>query len=457
MKKHLDNFYVKSGLFNHYKIHNLNRSLIAIGGAGSGKTYSIINPLLGYCIPRKGVLTFDPKGELTPLINTIAKKHNKPIINFSLDNNYDIINPLTLCENKSDIIEFSSYFLSGIVGIPQQDNAKYFFNAAKSVLTGVIVYFRNKKPKLCTIPHIIALFLSAKPEQITSLLNSDEEAKRASQVLVSINEDKKLLGSVLSTFTAFFASLDTPLLFRNLVSHERLDLPNNPQNPNVINLIFNLSKRDLYTPIYSSIIGMIIKKMNIPNQAKSAVIIDEFTVLSIPNYSNIPETSRSNGISNCIAIQDFSQLISRYGKEEASSIISNMGSQFLFRTTNPETLEHFQKMLGTREVENISNNNSTDLSFKYSQNKGIRDKNILNNEQVIKYKPGQCFAVIADGNKHFIENKRITGNHYLKTYSNKSPIKETSTDERRVYNQVYADIKSLLKRPQITTPEKFNI
>ena len=454
-----DKFDLKSGWLNTYTLYNLNRGCIGLGGAGSGKTYSFINPLLGYSIPRKGVLTFDPKGELTPLINRLAEKHKKPILNFSLDHCYDKINPLTLCEDKSDIIEFSSYFLSGIVGIPKQDNAKYFFNASKSVLTGVILFFRNKNPRLCTIPHIIALFLSATPEQIMYLLNSDKEAKRASQVLASIKEDKKLLGSVLSTFTAFFSSLDTPLIFRNLVCDKQLVLPNNPENPNVINLIFNLSKRDLYTPIYSSIIGLIIKKMNIPDQHESAVIIDEFTVLSIPNYSNIPETCRSNKIANCIAIQDFSQLISRYGKEEASSIISNMGSQFLFRTTNPETLDHFQRMLGTRDVENISNTTNEDLlpTFKTSKNTGVKEKNILSKEKVIKYRPGECFAVIADGNKHFIENKRIHGNHYFKKELKQGVHPKPSAEEQDIYNQVYRDIEKLLSGNTAKPIKKFNI
>jgi len=163
-------FYLKSGIFSkHYRINNLNRGAIAVGGAGSGKTYSYINPLLSYCVKYKGCITFDPKGELTPLINGIAKQNNKPIINFSLDNNFDTINVLSLCDDKSDIIEFSSYFLSGIVGIPKNDAAKYFFNAAKSILTGTIIFLRKKHPELCSIPHIIALFLTADPEQINEL------------------------------------------------------------------------------------------------------------------------------------------------------------------------------------------------------------------------------------------------------------------------------------------------
>ncbi len=453
LKKSKNNGFYLKGKIKYY-IYNLDRSIIGIGGAGSGKTYSLIKPLLAYCIKNRGCLTFDPKGELTPLINEQAKLYNKQVINFSLDDNYDKINPISLCEDKTDIIEFSSYFLSGIVGIPKNDNAKYFFNSAKSVLTGVIIFFRNKHPKYATIPHFIALFLTVSPEELIVLLSSDEEAKRAAMILSSVKKDPKLLGSIISTFTAFFASLDTPNVFRNLVTTDVLELPNNPNNPNIVNLIFNLQKRDLYTPIYSSIVGLIIKKMNKPNQYESALIIDEFTVLSIPNFVNIPETARSNKIATIMAIQDISQLISRYGKEEASSIISNMGSQFLFRTTNPETLDHFEKVLGSREVKNISRT-SSEFSLKTSKNVGVKDRNILRKEEVINFKPGQVIGIIAEGNKSLIEGDRINGNHYLKK-GKVTPLIQSKNDSQKIYNQVYSDIKNILSKKTVT-PTKFNI
>ena len=457
-KKIRTNSFYLSGNRN-YTIDNLNRGLIAIGGAGSGKTYSMIKPLLGYCIKHKGCLTFDPKGELSPLINNLAEKNKKKIINFSLDNNYDSLNPLSLCNDKSDVIEFSSYFLSGIVGIPKNDNAKYFFNAAKSVLTGVIIYFKNTNSRYATIPHIIALFLTASGEDILKLLSSDPEARRASMILSSVKKDPRLMGNIISTFTAFFSSLDTPTIFSNLVSEESITMPNDPKEPSVINLIFNLQKRDLYTPIYSSIVGLILKKMNTPNQYESAVIIDEFTVLSIPNFVNIPETARSNKIATCIAIQDLSQLVSKYGREEASSIVSNMGSQFLFRTTNPETLTHFERMLGTREVSNISYTRSTGISLKASKNTGVRDKNILRKESIINYRPGQVFGIISDGSSKLIEGSRINGNHYLKDSNNNGSFKYkiSNTDVNTVYQQVYNDIDSILNFSNYISPSKFNI
>jgi type IV secretory pathway TraG/TraD family ATPase VirD4 len=448
-------FYLKSDT-RKYEIHNLNRGIIGIGGAGSGKTYSLIEPLLSYCIKGKGVLCFDPKGDLTPMINKTAKKYDKPILNFSLDDNFDKINPISLCKDKSDIIDFSSYFLSGIVGVPQNDNAKYFFNSAKSVLTGVVIFLKNKGEKYATIPHIIAIFLTIEPEELIRLLGTDEEAKRSATVLRSVGKDPKLLGSIISTFTAFFSSLDTPKIFRNLNTTEELNLPNDPENPSVINLVFNLQKRDLYTPIYSSIVGLVLKKMNTPGQHESAVIIDEFTCLSIPDFQNIPETARSNEIATCIAIQDLSQLITRYGREIASSIVSNMGSQFLFRTTNPETLRHFSDMLGTREKEQISRSGKINDVLK-TKTTSIVDKKIINNERVIKFNAGMVWGVVAEGNHKLIEGDRVNGNHYMDDLDSIDFKIDKVADEQEIYTQVYSDVAELLRVKKTVAPKKFNV
>jgi type IV secretory pathway TraG/TraD family ATPase VirD4 len=425
-------FYLKSAT-KKYEIHNLNRGVIGIGGAGSGKTYSLIEPLISHCVEDKGVLCFDPKGDLTPLINKTALKFEKPILNFSLDDNFDKINPISLCKDKSDIIDFSSYFLSGIVGVPQNDNAKYFFNSAKSVLTGVVIFLKNKGAKFATIPHIIAIFLTIEPEELIQLLGTDEEAKRSATVLRSVGKDPKLLGSIISTFTAFFSSLDTPKIFRNLNTTEELNLPNNPENPSVVNLIFNLQKRDLYTPIYSSIVGLVLKKMNTPGQHESAVIIDEFTCLSIPDFQNIPETARSNKIATCIAVQYLSQLITRYGREVASSIVSNMGTQFLFRTTNPETLRHFSDMLGTREKEQKSKSGKINEVLKTSTT-SIVDKKIINNEKILNFEAGMVWGIIAEGNHRLIEGDRVKGNHYMSDLDGIGFKREKVADEDEIYS-----------------------
>ncbi|MCG8847961.1 type IV secretory system conjugative DNA transfer family protein [Tenacibaculum finnmarkense] len=448
-------FHLKSKT-KKYEIHNLNRGVIGIGGAGSGKTYSLIEPLLSHCIEEKGVLSFDPKGDLTPLINKTAKKFDKPILNFSLDDNFDKINPINLCQDKSDIIDFSSYFLSGIVGIPQNDNAKYFFNSAKSVLTGVIIFLKNKGKNYATIPHIIAIFLTIEPEQLIQILGTDEEAKRSATVLRSVGKDPKLLGSIISTFTAFFSSLDTPKIFRNLNTTEELNLPNNPNNPSVINLIFNLQKRDLYTPIYSSIVGLILKKMNKPEQYESAVIIDEFTCLSIPDFQNIPETARSNKIATCIAVQDLSQLVTRYGKDIASSIVSNMGNQFLFRTTSPETLRHFSDMLGTREEQSTSKSKK-DFDILKTKTVSVSDKKIINNEKILNFDAGMVWGIIAEGNNRLIEGERVNGNHYMKNLKDIDFELKKFDDEDNVYKQVYREVAQLIKPKKVDAPKKFNL
>ena len=125
-----------------------------------------------------------------------------------------------------------------------------------------------------------------------------------------------------------------------------------------------------------------------------------------------------------------------------------MGSQFLFRTTSPKTITHFQTMLGTRDVKNVSKNSATDLTFSRSKTVSVREKKIIQNEKIINFKPGECFAILAEerNGKTLIENQRISGEHYFKKFlDNPVELEETAHNEDEVYQQVYEDIKELLK------------
>ena len=90
--------------------------------------------------------------------------------------------------------------------------------------------------------------------------------------------------------------------------------------------------------------------MNVPDKEQSFLLMDEFPTIKIPNFNTIPETARSNKVSVNIFMQDLSQLVASYGIDVSQSILSTLANQFLLRTTNPKTIDHFQKLftsLGT--------------------------------------------------------------------------------------------------------------
>ena len=81
----------------------------------------------------------------------------------------------------------------------------------------------------------------------------------------------------------------------------------------------------------------------------------------------------------------------------------------------------------------------------------------MQKEDIIKFKPGQAWGIIAEGNHDFVEGDRINGNHYLKHLDNIEFELNITDDERERYESVYSDINELLGKKKSQPPVKFNI
>jgi hypothetical protein len=95
---------------------------------------------------------------------------------------------------------------------------------------------------------------------------------------------------------------------------------------------------------------------------KSSLIIDELPTIYIRGLDNLIATARSNKVSVCLGIQDFSQLERDYGEKEAKVIINTVGNIFsgqVVGDTARTLSERFGKIVQMRESHSVSNENIT--------------------------------------------------------------------------------------------------
>jgi type IV secretion system protein VirD4 len=87
-------------------------------------------------------------------------------------------------------------------------------------------------------------------------------------------------------------------------------------------------------------------------------LLDEFGHLAIPGFGSIITTTRQRRIAIAIILQSLSQLESRYGKQEAHTIINGgIASKIFYSGLDHETTRMLEAMLGTarREVRDSEN------------------------------------------------------------------------------------------------------
>lgn len=118
-------------------------------------------------------------------------------------------------------------------------------------------------------------------------------------------------------------------------------------------------------------------------------ILDEFGNLpAIESMENIITVCLGRNIRYNLIIQSYSQIDKLYG-ESAATIIENCGNQLFILSNGNETAEQFSKMIGSETITNI-NRIGGKLSLNKSFTEMTEDKPLLNANELMELRPGEC-------------------------------------------------------------------
>jgi hypothetical protein len=163
------------------------------------------------------------------------------------------------------------------------------------------------------------------------------------------------------------ARLSSPHLYYTLLGNDfTLDI-NNPTDPKTVCMGNNPQKTQVYGAVISLYIAALTRLVNKKGNHKSSLIFDEFPTIYFNGIDNLIATARSNKVATTIAVQDSSQLIFHYGKEQAEVIMNITGNVISGQVTGAtaKTLsDRVGKTMQDRESFSI---NSSDTSVSQSK------------------------------------------------------------------------------------------
>jgi hypothetical protein len=142
---------------------------------------------------------------------------------------------------------------------------------------------------------------------------------------------------------------------------------NNPEEPKIVCMGNNPQKIQIYGAVLSLYVNRLIKLVNKKGKLKSSLIFDEFPTIYLNNMDSLIATARSNKVSTCLGVQDFSQLRKDYGREQADVILNITGNIISGQVTGDtakQLSERFGKIMQDRESLSI---NSSDTSISRSR------------------------------------------------------------------------------------------
>ncbi|WP_051435802.1 type IV secretory system conjugative DNA transfer family protein [Tenacibaculum sp. 47A_GOM-205m] len=448
-------------------LNNAFRGVFVQGGAGSGKSVSLIYPILKQAA-KKGFtgLLYDFKSpELSSFtISQILRNQSnvKPyFVDFKEARKSVRINPLNpnLMVKTAYAHEYSQTLLYNL-SPSNIKNENYFMIDAKSVLTGIIWYLKKEYPRFCTLPHIISLVLYS---DINILLEKIAENIETAGLVASLNQAiknnaSKQVAGVVSTLQANLSKINTPDIFWVLSGND-IDLDiNNPNDPKFVCIGNESTLSETYAPIISLIISVAAKQMNQPNKHKSIIVLDEAPTLYIPNFEQIPATARSNKVATVYGAQDFSQLVDRYKNDKAQVILSNMGNQFFGRTVNNNTARMITQMFGRadKKYQTKSKGDSfhdSDFFGKHvnssseNMSETIQERDRVKSTDIMNLEPGEFYGFIAEGNKKELLKTKFLVDEDIEATDLEFEFKASEEDVQKNYRKIIEEAKSILLEP----------
>ncbi|WP_187444215.1 type IV secretory system conjugative DNA transfer family protein [Sphingobacterium phlebotomi] len=443
------------------KIHldNPFRGIYVQGGAGSGKSKSIFEPIInqlankGFC----GILYDFKSPELTNKARSVYLGKNIKFANLDFKNPdlSDRCNPISpKYITKSGVaMEFSQTLVNNLIPTSIK-NDDFWSQNARMILSGVIWYLREEAPQYCTLPHVISLLLHNDIKEVVDTVSKNpESAGMVASLRQSLErEAHNQTSGIISTIFTTLSRLNTKDIFWLLSADDiNLDL-NNKENPTFLAIGNDSTLPQTYSPVISLICNSALRQMNEADKCHSVVLLDEAPTLYIPNIEQIPATARSNKIATVFGVQDYSQLVDKYGKDKAEVLLSNLGNQFFGRTTNENTASKIVNLYSKedRTFETRSKGtgtNGTLIHFGSNTNKGknesVQERNRVKVTDLINLSAGEFYGIIAEGTpKEFLKTKFKS--YELESYS----ISKGTLESEKMsvnYERIVSEAKSILE------------
>ncbi|WP_169521688.1 type IV secretory system conjugative DNA transfer family protein [Spirosoma spitsbergense] len=436
------------------------RGVLILGGAGAGKSKSLIEPIISQTIAQGYTgLLYDFKFPTLARVAARARQQDRSGLGFYFVNFEDLtrshrVNPLhpATMPTQSHADEYARAILFNLrpEAIKKPD---FWTDSAQSYLTALIWFLREEHPQYCTLPHVMALAFQPTAD-VVALLSTNPETRGT---IASLRESvqRKAEGQtagVVSTLQTALRKINTKEIVWVLSGDDFNLNINDPENPKFVTLGNSPTLSSTFAPVIALLATVALKQMNQQDKAPSAVILDEAPTLFIPNFDQLPATGRSNRIATVYGAQDVSQIEDMYGRSKKDALLANLNNQFYGRVGHRETAQYISDLWGKEDVQQRTEGQSeSSRRFETTEGRSVShsytERSRVRIQDVLDLNTGEFYGqlVESDFSSFKAQVKAIEG----------GPLPEivpvtivTNQDTKQNFLRIQQEIETLLYRQQ---------
>jgi type IV secretory pathway TraG/TraD family ATPase VirD4 len=377
------------------------RGTTVCGAPGSGKTFSVIDPMIRSVIDQGfPICLYDFKfpGGQAEIHAAYARNKGYDVRIFAPGfegsescNLLDFLKSADDSETAGQIAKVLNKNFSLNGGKGGED--PFFQLSGDQLIKAVLQLAKlSEYPDFLTCQKILALDSSDLIDRVKAA-DISPWVKTSWDQFMSMRESEKTAASVAAIASLMFTNFVSPDILPCLCG--KSTIPLDLEGKQMIIFGMDQNRRDIVGPILATVMHMIVVR----NIAKKridplAVFLDELPTIALPNLVNWLNESRSAGFCGVLGYQNMTQLEQAYGKETARAILSGCNTKFIFNPGEYESAKYFSDYLGDEEIryKQRSRSNSKD-GGSYSTSDQDKTKKMFSPEEILKLPAGTCVFI----------------------------------------------------------------
>ena len=350
-----------------FYIPDIQRGIAVCGGAGSGKTYSVIDPIIQSSLDQ---------GFPTVLYDFKYPAQTSRAVAYALKRGYkvrvfapgfpesDTCNVLDFLKNGEDAISAGqlAQVITKNADLSGGDSGgdKFFEDAGATLVEGMFLLAKaigeikgKEYADLMTASAILGLTDLGKRLEYARERNAFPIwTMRPLSQIISVNNSPQTESSIIGTAQRTFQKF----LKKDFISAfcGQSTLPLDLDGKEMIVFGLDRNNRDIVGPLLAAVLHMIVSR-NVsriePRKDPLTVFLDELPTLFLPQLQNWFNENREDGFCGCIGFQNMSQLERIYGKELSKVLVGGCATKFIFNPQDTESAKYFAEFLGEIEVQ----------------------------------------------------------------------------------------------------------
>ena len=345
-------------------LRKLQEMVLVLGSTGSGKSFSILDPLMRAAILLGlPICTFDYKGYEEDPSETGTLAPSSVSAGIALNHGYkvyvigpgyadsDKLNLLSLVDNPEDVegaYDLGSC-LSENIKLAGDVPPDFFSLSSDQLLQAIFQYVKSLLygADLATCHKILAL-----PNLIKRLQAADlpQYVKTAFDQYLSSCDSPETAASIATTVAIILSRFMTKSISAVFCGQTTIPLDLTGR----VMVIFRLNPRvqkSVMPLIAASFYALIIRNIYQPRKDPICFFLDEFSRFKLLNLGTLLNVARSNGGLFFLGGQSISGIRAIYGEDETNNILGGCKTQIIGQLNVLETAKYYQDLLENEDIE----------------------------------------------------------------------------------------------------------